>query len=188
MPSEPYIGEIVLFAGNFAPRSWAFCDGSLLQISLHTALFSILGTTYGGDGRVTFGLPDLRSRIPLHPGNGPGLSSYSLGQKTGVENVVLSAAQMPSHSHAATTVVTAQASPTEGDSVDPTGKVWAKSGQGDPDYAAYDTATAVAMDANGVSASTTVGNTGGSGSHTNVQPVLGLNYIIALQGLFPSRS
>ncbi|MFT5422861.1 MAG: microcystin-dependent protein [Phycisphaerales bacterium] len=187
MPAEPYIGEIAMFAGNFAPRNWAFCDGALLSIASNDALFSILGTTYGGDGRTTFGLPDLRGRVPVSPGQGPGLSNYTLGQKTGVENVVLTAAQMPNHTHSVNTIVTANASPAEGDSASPGGKVWAKSGQGDPDYAAYDAATAAAMAPEAVSASTTLDPAGGNAGHTNVQPVLGIYYIIALVGIFPTR-
>ncbi|MFY1113097.1 MAG: tail fiber protein, partial [Methanosarcinaceae archaeon] len=97
--SEPFIGEIRMFAGNFAPRGWAFCDGQLLPISQNTALFSILGTTYGGDGRTTFGLPDLRGRVPVHAGSGPGLSTVRLGDTGGAETVTLSQAQMPSHNH-----------------------------------------------------------------------------------------
>jgi len=188
MPAEPFIGEIAMFAGNFAPRNWAFCDGQLLSIASNTALFSILGTTYGGDGRTTFGLPDLRGRVPVSPGQGPGLSNYTLGQKTGVEDVTLSAAQMPNHTHGASTIVTANASPAEGDAASPGGKVWAKSGQGDPDYAGYDAAIAAAMAAEAVSASTTIAAAGGGTSHTNVQPVLGIYYIIALFGIFPSRN
>ena len=96
---EPFIAEIIMFGGNFAPRGWAFCDGALLPISQNTALFSLLGTTYGGDGRTTFGLPDLRGRVAIHPGTGPGLSTVRLGEKGGVENVVLTTAQMPAHGH-----------------------------------------------------------------------------------------
>ena len=96
---EPFIGQIVQFGGNFAPRGWALCDGQLLAISQNAALFSILGTTYGGDGRTTFGLPELRGRLALHPGNGPGLSNYQLGQRSGQEDVSLNVNQIPAHSH-----------------------------------------------------------------------------------------
>jgi len=96
---EPLIGQIMMFAGNFAPRGWAFCEGQLLAINQYQALFSILGTTYGGDGRTTFGLPDLRGRVPMHPGNGPGLSSKRLGQKGGSETNTLNVSQLPSHNH-----------------------------------------------------------------------------------------
>src|SRR5688572_5350285 len=97
--SEPFIGEIIMFAGNFAPRGWAFCSGQLLSIAQNTALFSILGTTYGGNGQTTFALPDLRGRCPVHQGQGPGLSNYSLGQVGGTESVTLIASQLPPHSH-----------------------------------------------------------------------------------------
>ena len=97
---EPFIGEINLFAGNFAPRGWAFCDGQLLSIAEHMSLFSLLGTMYGGDGRTTFALPDLRGRVPIHPGTGPGLTRRRPGERIGVENVTLTVGQMPSHDHA----------------------------------------------------------------------------------------
>ena len=97
--SDPFLAEIVMFGGNFAPRGWAFCDGQLLAISSNTALFSLLGTTYGGDGRTTFGLPELRGRFAMHPGNGPGLSSRKLGQKGGSERVTLAITNLPSHTH-----------------------------------------------------------------------------------------
>jgi len=97
--SEPFIAEIGIFAGNFAPRGWAFCNGQILPISQNTALFSLVGTTYGGDGRTTFALPNLQGRAPMHPGTGPGLTTRRLGQSGGVETVTLSEAQMPSHTH-----------------------------------------------------------------------------------------
>ncbi len=100
--SSPFIGEILMFGGNFAPRSWAFCDGQLLSIAQNTALFSILGTTYGGDGRVTFGLPELRGRVAMHPGSGPGLTTRGLGEKGGTETVTLNTTQIPAHNHTAT--------------------------------------------------------------------------------------
>ena len=99
--SEPFVGEIRMFAGNFAPRGWAFCDGQLLAVSQNDALFSLLGTIYGGDGRTTFGLPDMRGRIPIHAGHGPGLSERRLGAKGGAEQVTLTVNQMPSHGHPA---------------------------------------------------------------------------------------
>jgi len=139
---DPFIGEVGLFANNFAPRGWAFCDGQLLQISENTALFSLLGTTYGGDGRTTFGLPDLRGRTAIGEGAGPGLTPRPLGSKTGVENVTLTEAQMPSHAH------TLPLPPS----------------------------------------SDMTGSTGGNQPHTNMQPSLALNYIIALQGIYPSRN
>ena len=186
MCSDPYLAEIVLFAGNFAPRGWAFCNGQLLPINQNQALFSLMGTLYGGNGTTNFALPDLRGRIPVSAGSGPGLSPYIVGQQAGVESVSLTASQIPPHTHPATTTVTANASPGEGDSTSPGGRVWAKSGQGDPDYATYDDATAVPMAPGAVSATTTVGTAGGGGAHTNIQPVLALHYIIALQGIYPS--
>ncbi|KRS10186.1 hypothetical protein XM53_22310, partial [Roseovarius atlanticus] len=105
--ADPFIGQIVLFGGNFAPRNWAFCDGQLVAISQNSALFSILGTTYGGDGRTTFGLPDLRGRVPIGPRQGPGLTFYREGQKGGAEDVTLTQAEMPSHSHATNVQTTA---------------------------------------------------------------------------------
>ena len=108
---DPFIGSVCIFGGNFAPRSWAFCDGQLLAISSNTALFSILGTIYGGDGRTTFALPDLRGRMPVGPRNGPGLSDYRLGERGGQEEVVLNTTQIPSHSHIAAGTVQASFTP-----------------------------------------------------------------------------
>jgi len=171
---EPFIGQIMMFGGNFAIRGWAKCDGQLLAISSHSALFSILGTTYGGDGQSTFGLPDLRSRVPIHAGNGPGLANRSLGEKAGVENVTLSASQIPSHAHG----VTINTSSSEGDTALPGDHILAKSGTG-----GY---TTQATDSTLGGASST--NTGGSQSHTNVQPYLAVNFLIALEGVYPSRN
>jgi len=174
--SEPFIAEIRIFAGNFAPRSWAFCDGQLLPISQNTALFSLIGTTYGGDGRTTTALPNLQGRAPMHPGRGPGLTARRLGEKVGIETVTLSEAQIPSHSHTAraTTNGAAPGGPTNTSSL-------ARTGGGDS-YQSNTTANLVDL------ASQTLSTTGGSQSHTNVQPYLTLNFIIALQGLYPSRS
>ena len=186
---DPFIGEIVLFAGNFAPRSWALCDGQLLSINSHSALFSILGTTYGGDGRTTFALPDLRGRTPVHPGHGPGLSDYDLGQKGGVERVALTVNQMPSHSHiadASSIVAQLPASTASGGATEPgpTDYPSSSGGIGAPIYGGT-----VNTHINGaVSGSVTIHNNGGSQDHTNIQPFLGVNYIIALQGIFPSRN
>ncbi|WP_346857049.1 tail fiber protein [uncultured Draconibacterium sp.] len=178
---DPFIGQIVMFGGNFAPRGWAFCDGQLLSIAQNTALFSILGTTYGGDGRTTFGLPDLRGRVPMHPGNGPGLSSRRLGEKGGVENVTLTTAQLPSHSHTGTgTVQSASGQPDESN---PAGMVPASLTNGAEGYAETPNGN---MKANGVDL--TIANNGGNQSHTNVQPFQCVNYIIALVGIYPSRS
>lgn len=172
--SEPFVGEIRMFAGNFAPRGWAFCDGQLLAVSQNDALFSLLGTIYGGDGRTTFGLPDLRGRIPLHQGTGPGLSSRRLGSKGGAENITLTTNQLASHTHdlnankaAATTSA-------------PQGKVVAAS-DGATVGMLYGQPATVNM------ASNAIVNTGGSQPHTNLMPTLCLHFIIALFGIYPSR-
>ncbi|TVT78703.1 MAG: phage tail protein [Denitromonas halophila] len=173
--SDPFIAEITMFGGNFAPRGWAFCDGQLLPIAQNTALFSILGTTYGGDGRTTFGLPDLRGRLPMHPGNGPGLSSRRLGEKGGVENVTLNANQIPAHNHAANAVAPA------GNSNDAAGNFWADdAGAASATYSSGPATTTMNAGA--------IGNAGGGQSHTNVQPFVCVSFIIALQGVFPSRN
>ncbi len=180
---EPTIGEIRMFAGNFAPRTWALCEGQLLSINSNQALFSILGTTYGGDGRTSFGLPDLRGRGPISPGNGPGLSNYNLGQRGGVETVTLNTTQIPNHTHAAVGTVKANFSPiSPATTGNPTGGNFANAASN-----TYNTTPAdIEMAANNVNV--TVGNTGGNLSHENRQPYLCINYIICLQGLFPSRS
>jgi len=172
--SEPFIGSIVLFCGNFAPRGWATCDGQLLSIAQNTALFSILGTTFGGDGQTTFALPDLRGRVPLHPGSGPGLSPYTLGQSSGAETVTLMATQMPAHSHA----VAAPCSDGIPTAPSPVGAVLANQDQV-PFYAASGTA-AMAPGTSTIA--------GGSQPHENRQPLLAINFIIALEGIYPSRS
>ena len=173
--SEPFMAEIRIFAGNFAPRSWAFCDGQLLPISQNTALFSLIGTTYGGDGRSTTALPNLQGRAPMHPGRGPGLTERRLGQRGGVEQVTLSEAQMPSHRHSL------QAAGASGEESSPTpARVVAQAiGRGANLYASGLPNPATLKE---------IGNTGGSQSHNNLQPFLGLNFIIALQGLYPSKS
>lgn len=171
---EQFLGEIGIVAFNFAPRGWALCNGQLLPINQNQALFALLGTTYGGDGRTTFALPDLRSRIPLHFGQGPGLSSYSLGEVGGAEAVALTVAQLPRHSHAA------QGASGAGSSSGPTGQVWAGSVLNDTPYRSGGVPTAT-MAAGAITA------TGGGQGHENRQPYLTLNFIIALVGVFPSR-
>lgn len=175
--SEPFIGEIKIVGFNFAPRGWAFCNGQLLQISQNTALFSILGTTYGGDGRTSFGLPNLQSRSPMHQGNGPGLTQRRLGEKAGNEDVTLAEAQIGSHSH------NWQVADELGNQTSPASNSLAQSPTGRGGYFLYgnDTSTA-AM------ASEVLANTGGGLAHTNTQPVLVVNFVIALMGVFPSRS
>lgn len=162
-----------MFGFNFAPRNWAFCDGQLLPIAQNTALFSLLGTTYGGDGRTTFGLPDLRGRVPLHDGSGtgPGLSSYSLGQQGGLETVTLTAQQIPPHNHL-------QACSSD----DP------NSGSPAGNFPAAVSPPIYSSGANAAMANTAVGNAGGGQQHENRQPYLAINFCIALQGVFPSRN
>ena len=170
--SEPFIAEIRIFAGNFAPRGWAFCNGQLLPISQNTALFSLLGTTYGGDGRSTTALPNLQGRAPMHPGRGPGLSTRQLGQAGGVETVTLTEAQIPQHTH------TVQAVAFPGNSTDPAGGAIAQASNSSNLFGpAPDTPMS----------GSAMGLAGGSQPHNNLQPFLALNFIIALQGLFPSR-
>ncbi len=172
--SEPFIAEIKIFAGNFAPRGYAFCNGQLLQISQNTALFSLVGTTYGGDGRVTFGLPDLQDRAPLHAGRGPGLTQRRIGYRGGENTVTLNQNQIPNHTHAA------RASSSENSDSVPQGNIWGK-GDGQAFYRpASDKNVALAGDA--------IGQVGSGQPHNNMQPYLTLNFIIALIGIYPSRS
>ena len=180
---KPFLGEVQIFAGNFAPRDWAFCDGQLLPIAQNTALFSLLGTTYGGDGRTTFGLPDLRGRAAMHPGRGPGLASRRLGEKVGTETVTLTTAQIPSHSHTGTT------STTKIDLSTNVGTSDTSDGQhiGNHLGAFNEDATPDAK-LGGVTSGTTINNTGGGQPHNNMQPSTTVNYIIALIGIYPSRS
>jgi microcystin-dependent protein len=187
--SEPFLGQIMLVPYNFAPRGWAFCSGQILSIAQNTALFSLLGTTYGGNGQTTFALPDLRGRVPVSSGQGPGLSNYSLGQVSGTETTTLLITQMPQHTHGVGPLT-----------------INAKSGPGNtrsPELALP------AMEASGVTATYsndgappnitlsplaisappgTIQPTGGNQPFSIVQPYLTLNYCIALEGIFPSRN
>lgn len=183
MGQQGFIGEVRMFAGNFAPRSWAFCDGQLLAISQNTALFSILGTTYGGDGRTTFALPDLRGRAPVSQGTGPGLSSHRLGSRSGTETVQLNATQLPSHSHNAAVTVSIGTNTTAANSNEGSGHTL---GAGANIY--NSAAPESGEDLGGVSGNMTVNNNGGNQAHNNMQPYLAIHYIIALQGTYPSRS
>lgn len=169
---EPFIGQILMFGGNFAPRGWAFCNGQLLAISSNEALFSLVGTIYGGDGRTTFGLPDLRGRVAMHAGNGPGLTTRRLGEKSGVEQVILNLNQIPSHNHN----VSVGVSTATGEESDPTTILSSHAGafNEDPSGANLGGVNQV--------------NAGGNQPHTNLQPYLCVNYIIALVGIYPSRS
>lgn len=175
--SEPFIGEIRMFAGTFAPRDWAFCDGQLLAISQNMTLFSLLGTTYGGDGRTTYGLPDMRGRLPVHQGKGPGLTDQKLGKLSGTEKVTLTASQMPSHSHSfnATTDAANTSVPTD--------NVLAAQGDGDWPYVGTPSDTSKIQDLNNNTLTSTVGNK----NHDNMMPSLCVNFIIALFGIYPSR-
>jgi microcystin-dependent protein len=170
--SNPFIGEIVMFGGNFAPRSWALCNGQLLDIASNTALFSILGTTYGGDGRVTFALPDMRGRVSVHPGTGPGLSPRRLGEKGGSETNTLTVPNLPSHTH-----------PLLDNAVDDDPNTTNVQGNALANGGSYSSATPDAS-----TKPTTTGGTGGNTAVNNIQPYLCVNYLIALVGVFPSRN
>ncbi len=178
--SDPFTGEIRMVGFNFPPRSWAFCDGQLLAISQNTALFSLFGTTFGGDGRTSFGLPDLRGRVPIHVGTGAGLNPVSWGQRKGVETVSLTVDQIPSHTH------NVQANSADADSLTPSNTMLARaksgvSGGNDvPFYRPLDTVVNMATGA--------VTNTGGSQSHYNWQPSLVISFCVCLYGIYPSRN
>jgi microcystin-dependent protein len=165
--SSPFIGEIRMFAGNFAPAGWAFCNGALIPISENDTLFNLIGTTYGGDGQSTFALPNLQSRVPLHVGPG-----FQLGQSGGAETVTLSTNQIPSHSHVP------QATTANGSSTVPTGSVWAEC-----------TLNPYSTDAPNVAFNAAaIGSTGGSQPHDNMIPFLAVNFILSLFGIFPSQN
>ncbi len=169
--ADPYVGEIRLFAGNFAPNGWALCNGQVIAIADNDTLFTLLGTTYGGDGQTTFALPDLRGRAPLHQGAGPGLTPRALGQSGGSEQVTLGVPEMPAHSHAQN-ATSAAAQPAAG----PSGSVLAATavnvyGSGTP---------TTAMAAGAIAA------VGGGEPHDNMAPYVALNYIIALFGIYPT--
>jgi microcystin-dependent protein len=166
--SSPFIGEIRMFGGNFAPVGWAFCNGALMAIDQNTALFNLIGTTYGGDGQSTFALPNLQSRVPVHVGPG-----FALSQTGGSETVTLTASQIPAHSHVA------QANSGAGTQTSPAGNVWASSSLGEFD----DTNTV-----DGTMAPGALGLTGGSQPHDNMMPFLVINFILSLFGVFPSQT
>ena len=177
---DPFIGEIKMIGFNFAPRGWATCDGQLLPIASYTALFSLVGTTYGGDGRSTFGLPDLRGRFPMHQGSGPGLTPRNLGTKAGDQTVTLTSNQIPSHSHslAGGTLPTSSAI---GNRPSPNGAIPATANDGESNYTSGGPDGSI-----GLSGSTAA--TGGNQAHDNMPPFLTVNFVIALVGLFPSRN
>ena len=178
--SEPFIAEIRIFGFNFAPRGWAFCDGQLLPIANNTALFSLIGTTYGGDGRTTTALPNLQGRAPMHPGRGPGLTSRRLGQKVGVETVTLTEAQIPSHSHE---FVVSMEAP---DAINPSNQYPARHEDESVRSKVYREVPTLPLDATFNSAA--ISTSGGGQAHTNIQPYTTLSFCIALVGLYPSRS
>jgi microcystin-dependent protein len=172
--ADPFVAEIRIFPFNFAPKGWAFCDGQLLPISQNTALFSLLGTTYGGDGKSTFALPDLQGRAPLHPGQGPGLSLRDLGEQGGSETVTLLESEMPNHSHGL-----------RADTVDP-----ADTNVPGPaaSYGFSTGGTLYQASSNATLADSALTPTGGDQPHNNLQPYLTLYFNIALQGVFPPRT
>ncbi|HET6511541.1 MAG TPA: tail fiber protein [Candidatus Kapabacteria bacterium] len=173
--AEPFIGQIIAGGWNFAPRSYATCDGQILSIAQNTALFSLLGTTFGGNGQTTFALPDLRGRVPIHMGQGPGLSSYSLGQVAGEENHTLILSEMPAHNH----MVNVQSAIANQRS--PVNNFLAMESQNRT--STYNTASGGAtLNAQSISAA------GSSQPHNNIQPYLVINFCIALEGIFPSRN
>jgi len=173
--AQPYVGEIRMFAGNFNPNGWSFCDGQLLPISENETLFQLIGTTYGGDGQSTFQLPNLQARVPVHMGQGPGLPvSYILAESGGVESVTLNTQQMAAHNHPMiATNSAAQLSPSNATMATASGNQ-----QGLRAYSAAAPNTTLSP--------TSIGLTGGSQPHDNIQPTLAINYIISLFGIFPS--
>ena len=176
--SQPYVGEIRIFAGNFAPKGWALCDGQVLPISQNTALFSLLGTTYGGNGTSNFALPNLQGCAPMQAGQGPGLSLRDLGETAGEQTVTLLQTEMPAHSH------TAQGLAAKATQASPANATWAQQQIGRQPLPAYSTnpGSSPAMSPSATSVA------GGSLPHNNMMPFLGLTFIIALQGVYPPRS
>jgi len=179
---DEYLGIVKIFAGTFAPKGWAFCAGQLMSISQNTALFALLGTTYGGNGQTTFGLPDLRGRIPVGQGQGPGLPEIIIGEMGGVNNVTLTLANMPPHNHPLAGTVQWPASETPGDTDSPIGSYLAQ--QGSNFYAS----TPGADFAGNMKVSLTTAVVGSGLPFSVASPYLGMNYIICLEGLFPSRN
>jgi microcystin-dependent protein len=180
---EPYLGNVAVFAGNFAPRSWMFCQGQLLSIANYDALFALLGTTYGGDGQVTFGLPDLRSRVANHAGQGLGLSNYFLGQVSGTENVTLLSTQLPLHNHSMISFSVKQSASTV-----------TNSGLSNPTNAYPASGASVynaASDGSVMGSYSSMGVSPIAGSNSPIpilQPYTAMNYVIAVEGIFPSRN
>jgi microcystin-dependent protein len=175
--SQGFVGEIRMFAGNFAPAGWAFCDGQPQAISENEALFQLIGTTYGGDGQSTFNLPDLRGRVPIHQGTGSTGTSYQLGEMAGTEQVTLTLQQIPSHNHL---VNATNATP----SVTPSNAIPATATSTQQGVMAYGPQTGAAL----AFAAATIQPAGGSQPHENIQPILAINFIISLFGIFPSQN
>jgi microcystin-dependent protein len=171
--TESFIGSIDMVGFNFAPRNWATCDGQLLSITQNPALFSLLGTQFGGNGQTTFALPDLRGRVPLHQGEGPGLPSYTMGERSGEPNHTLISNEIPAHNHSLAVNTNG------GTSDNPVGNYMASNSEGIKQYS-----NSAGSSANG----TSVGNAGGSQPHNNMPPYLCVNFVIALTGIFPSRN
>jgi microcystin-dependent protein len=186
--SEPFIGEIIMFAGNFAPRGWALCQGQLLSIAQNTALFSILGTTYGGNGQTTFGLPDLRGRAPIGQGQGPGLPPTVLGEVAGTPTHTMIITEMPMHNHPFQG--SQGASTNDGNDTQPGGNLPAIAtvNVSNTDYQVTAYRSGAQPDAQLAGFTGTVGIAGGSQPFSIMQPYLGINFIIALEGIFPSRN
>ena len=177
--AQPYVGEIRMFGGNFAPAGWMFCQGAVLPISENEVLFQLIGTTYGGDGQETFQLPNLASRLPIHQGQGPGISrSYILGEQAGVEQVTLTVNQLPIHTHAAGCGDVAGG----GQNTNPANAIWHIT-----DVVQYAN-PATSGPATGVMKNTAISAAGGSQPHDNMQPFLCINYIISLFGVYPQPS
>jgi microcystin-dependent protein len=180
--SEPFLGEIRMVGFNFAPRGYAFCNGQLLSISQNTALFSLLGTTYGGNGIQTFGLPNFQGRVPIHQGSGPGLTPRVMGETSGQENHTLIITELASHTHSVT--VSPSCSADDGTTGSPVGNVPAVPAAGTTPVTAYTSPGSGSM----ASSSGTATPSGGSQPHNNMQPYLVVNFIIAMEGIFPSRN
>jgi microcystin-dependent protein len=176
--SDVFVGEIRIVGFNFAPTGWALCNGQLLPISQNTALFSLLGTTYGGDGRSTFGLPNLQGSAPMHFGQGPGLSLYDQGETGGATSVTLLTTEMPAHNHLA------NAAALNGNLTSPANAVWAMSKVGRQGLSFYDSTLGSGVSMNPFALTPT----GSSLPHNNMPPFLTMNFVIALQGIFPARS
>jgi microcystin-dependent protein len=180
--SQPFVGQVIMFGGNFAPAGWMTCSGQLVPISEYETLFNLIGTTYGGDGQTTFGIPDLQGRVPIHNGQGSGLGSYVIGQKAGSETVTVTTPQLPSHNHligipsapanqsvpSSSTILATESSNAPG-----TGNAYTYAAAGGPQTAMV---------------ASSIGSGGGSQPHNNIQPVMAVTYCISLFGIFPSQN